>query len=316
MIVTVTLNTCIDRALFVPSFELNRTIRVKDIAYGMGGKPMVAAWVLRVMGIDSLALGLAAGPTGKQMKRMLDLHGVSTDFVWTEGDSRHNTLIICLDGSGQTTLSVDTLEVRSKHLDHFWKKFQNALDFATCVVLGGSLPKGIEPAIFAELVATAGKRNIPVVFDASGAGLTEGLKSRPMVIKPNRGELEELTGSKITTLADALRSASEIHAEHGSIVVTTLGALGAIAVLENGTYFIPPLPVSQVINSAGAGDAILAGLALALSRREPIENGLRIGFAAAAAVLLTPATGDCKLEDILRFEKLVTLESIPSETIF
>ncbi len=309
MIVTVTLNTCIDRALFIPSFQLNRTLRVKDVAYGIGGKPMVASWVLRILGTDSLALGFAAGPTGKQMEKMLDEHGVYTDFVWVEGDSRQNTLIICSDGSGQTTLTVNTLTVKRKHLDQFRKKYIKSLDSASCVVLGGSLPKGVEPAIFAELIDAARKKEIPVVFDASGPGLVAGLKGRPMVIKPNRDELEELTGSKIKSLADAFQSAREIQAETRAMVVTTLGELGAIAALPDKTYFIPPLQVNQVLNRAGAGDAILAGLASALSQREPIETGLRIGFASAAAVLLTPATGDCRLEDIRRFEPLIRLEA-------
>lgn len=309
MIVTVTLNTCIDRALFIPSFQLNRTLRVNEVAYGMGGKPMVASWVLRTLGTDSLALGLAAGPTGKQMKKMLDAHGVPTDFVWAEGDSRHNTLIICSDGSGQTTLTVDTLAVKRNHLDKFWKKYIKSLDSASCVVLGGSLPKGVEPAIFAELIEAARKKEIPVVFDASGPGLAAGLKGSPTVIKPNRDELEELTGSKINSLSDAFQNARQIQAEYSAMVVMTMGELGAIAVLQDRTYFIPPLQVNQVVNRAGAGDAILAGLALALSLRQPIETGLRIGFAAAAAVLLTPATGDCRLEDIRRFEPVVRLEA-------
>ncbi len=123
MIVTVTLNTCIDQALFIPSFQLNHTLRVTGMAYGMGGKPMVASWVLRILGIDSLALGLAAGPTGKQMQEMLAGQGVSTDFVWAEGDSRRNILVICSDGSGQTTLSVDTLTVKRSHLDQLREKY-------------------------------------------------------------------------------------------------------------------------------------------------------------------------------------------------
>ena len=309
MIVTVTLNTCIDRALFIPSFQLDRTLRVNEIAYGMGGKPMVASWVLRILGIDSLALGLAAGPTGEQMKKMLAAHGVSTDFVWAEGDSRHNTVIICSDGSGQTTLTVDTLTIKRHHLDQLRNKYSKSLDSASCIVLGGSLPKNVEPAIYAELIDEARKKDIPVVFDASGPGLAAGLKGCPTIIKPNRDELEELTGVKIKSLPDAIQNARQIQAAYGAIVVATLGELGAIAVLQDRTYFIPTLPVDQVVNRAGAGDAILAGLASALSQRQPIETGLRIGFASAAAVLLTPATGDCHIEDIKRFEPFVRLEA-------
>ncbi len=120
---------------------------------------------------------------------------------------------------------------------------------------------------------------------------------------------KNLTGSKIENVVDAFRAARDIQAEYRIMVVATLGESGAIAVLHDKTYFIPPLPVEQVVNRAGAGDAILAGLAAALSQRQPIETGLRTGFASAAAVLLTPATGDCRLEDIRRFEPLVRLEA-------
>ncbi len=308
MIVTLTLNTCIDRALFVPSFQLNRTLRVTETAYGLGGKPLVASWVLAILRSESLVLGLAAGPTGRQIKKMLDQRRIRSDFVWVKGDSRLNTLIICGDGSGQSTLTVESLEVKKAHLDQLWKKYLEALESATCVVLGGSLPKGVEPDIFARLIGAARQKNIPVVFDASGPGFAAGLTSRPTVIKPNRDELEELTGSKIRNVEDAWRCASAIQAQSGAMVVTTLGDWGAIAVLQDRTYFIPPLKIDKVVNSAGAGDAILAGLALALSRREALENGLKVGFAAAAAVLLTPATGDCRLEDVVSFESQVRLE--------
>jgi 1-phosphofructokinase family hexose kinase len=315
MIVTLTLNTCIDRALFVPSFQFNRTLRVTETACGLGGKPLVASWVLGILKSESLVLGLAAGPTGRQIKKMLDQRGIRSDFVWVGGDSRLNTLIICTDGSGQSTLTVESLTAKKAHIDRLWKKYLDVLESASCVVLGGSLPKGVEPEIFAGLIDAAYQKKIPVVFDASGPGLTAGLMSRPTIIKPNRDELEELTGSKIRNVKDAWRCASTIQAKFGTMVVTTLGDWGAITVLQDRTYFIPPLKIDKVVNSAGAGDAILAGLALALSRHEPIENGLRVGFAAAAAVLLTPATGECRLEDVLSFESQVRLVRYPERNL-
>jgi 6-phosphofructokinase 2 len=62
-----------------------------------------------------------------------------------------------------------------------------------------------------------------------------------------------------------------------------------------------------VISTAGAGDAVLAGLAAALSRGKPIDEGLRLGFAAATAVCLTPATADCRRKDIERLLPQVKL---------
>ncbi len=78
--------------------------------------------------------------------------------------------------------------------------------------------------------------------------------------------------------------------------------------LPGRAYRIPALK-GQVVNAAGAGDAVLAGLAAALDRGQPVEEGLRLGFAAAAAVVLTPGTADCRRADVERF--LPQIELIP-----
>ncbi|MCZ7543052.1 MAG: PfkB family carbohydrate kinase [Anaerolineae bacterium] len=69
---------------------------------------------------------------------------------------------------------------------------------------------------------------------------------------------------------------------------------------------MPPVPV-EVVNPAGAGDAVLAGMAAALAQGKPFEEGLRLAFAAAAAVCLTPGTADCRREDVERLLPQVQL---------
>lgn len=308
MIVTVTPNTAIDRTLFVPSFQLNRTIRASMAAVGMGGKAADASWILGELGIPSLALGFAAGQTGRQMESMLRARGVETDFIWVEGETRVNTLIVCEDGSGQSTIAVDSLVVASADVAALEARCQAALDGATCLVAGGSLPPGVDPAFYTGLVRSARERGIPVIFDASGPSLAAGLAGRPTFIKPNQAELEELAGQPVPSVEAAYRAARDLQARHGISLVVTLGEDGALAVLPDRAYRIPPLPV-EIVSTAGAGDGVLAGLAAALSGGEPLEEGLRLGFAAASAILLTPATADCRRADVERL--LPAVELIP-----
>ena len=63
----------------------------------------------------------------------------------------------------------------------------------------------------------------------------------------------------------------------------------------------------KVVNTAGAGDGILAGLAAAMHQGKPIEEGIRLGIAAASAVLLTPGTADCRRSDVDRLLNQVEL---------
>jgi 1-phosphofructokinase family hexose kinase len=307
MIVTVTPNTGIDLSLRVPEFELNQTIRASQSALGMGGKATDVSWILGRLGVPNLATGFAAGYTGRQMVKMLEECGSTTRFVWTGGETRRNTIIIAQDGTGQSTFTTSTLEVLPRHLSKFNQVFQEALSQATCLVLGGSLPRGVPTSFFKNLIEIAHAQSIPVLFDASGPGLLAGLQGKPDLIKPNRVELEEITGATIHSRQDAYQAARRVQQKFGVAVIATMGREGAFAVLSDRSYWIPGLNL-EVISSAGAGDGVLAGLAVAYSKRQPVEEGLRLGFALANAVLLTLPTADYDPKDLDRIYPLIELQ--------
>jgi len=306
MIVTITLNTAIDHILFVPEFRLGETIRSTRSLLSIGGKGADASYILGTLGIDNLALGFKAGVFGDRMESMLQERGVRTDFVTVGGETRISTLII-EPGAGQSTFTVDTLQITREHIEAFFQRFEAALDGAGCVVIGGTPPLAFPLDAYAEVIRLANNRSIPTVLDASGEALQATVSAQPTVIKPNLRELEDLAGHPLDSLEKVARAARETMRAHGCSVIATLGEQGALAVLPEKTYHIAPLEV-EVVNSAGAGDAVLAGLAHALDQHAPLEEGLRLGFAAAAAVMLTPRTADCEPAQVERFKSQVVLE--------
>jgi len=307
MIVTVTANTTIDQVLFIKTFELNRTMRATRTMQSMGGKPTDASWILGEIGIPSLALGFAAGPMGEKVKHMLASRGVIHDFITVGGDTRINVIIVCEDGP-QSTITTSSLEIAPEHVDALCRRFEQSLDEASVVIIGGTLPAAMGPSFYTDMIALARSHSVPVIFDAAEANLSAGLKANPTYIKPNRDELEALLGRSLPTLEDVYQAGRDIVERYGTSPVITLSGDGALAVLPDRAYHIPPLKV-EVVSAAGAGDAVLAGLAASLDRGQPIEEGLRLGFAAAAAVLLLPGTADCRREDVERF--LPQIELIP-----
>src|SRR5574341_1269278 len=278
MIVTLTPNTAVDYTLTVPSVQLNATLRTSAHAWGMGGKAADVSWILGKLGIPSLALGFAANSTGEQMDRMLHESGVTTDFTWVDGETRLNIVVVCTDGSGQSTFTTSSLKVTADHLWDLENRYQSALEKATCVVMGGSLPAGVPPDFYQGAIAQARCCGIPVIFDSSGPSLWMGLQGKPTLIKPNRDELGELLGGRFVAIDEVHHAAGKLHSDTGIDLIVTLGEEGALAFLGGQCYHIPPLSVS-VASVAGAGDGVLAGMALAIERREPLEKGLRYGFA-------------------------------------
>src|SRR5262249_9202999 len=123
-----------------------------------------------------------------------------------------------------------------------------------------------------------------------------------------RHELGQLMGRTIESVETAYRCGLEIHQRYGVWPIITLDREGGVAILLEGVYRILPLTV-EVVNAAGAGDAVLAGLASGLDGAQPLVEGLRLGFAAAAAVVTMPGTAECHRADVEHF--LPQIEIIP-----
>jgi 1-phosphofructokinase len=115
---------------------------------------------------------------------------------------------------------------------------------------------------YAEGIAQAHERGVPVIFDSSGPPLVAGIKSHPNFIKPNLAELHDLIGCSPSSQEEVQKAAEKLHIEFDTNVTLTLGAEGAIAVFKNSSFFIHPISI-PVVSSAGAGDGVLAGMALA-----------------------------------------------------
>ena len=310
MIVTLTPNTAIDLIVTIPKFTPDRTIRSTHTSYSMGGKPTDASWILGRMGVSSRALGLSAGAIGVKVNTMLNAFGVITDFVEAEGETRINTVILDEASREQTTITTASMAVNETHLEELRIKARDALQTATVLIIGGSLPTGVSSEFYREMIQLAHEHHVPVIFDASEPHLGIGLQAKPTFIKPNQYELSALVGRDISTIEEAYQVGQDILQQYGTQSVITLGGEGALAILKDRAYRIPPIKV-DVKSAAGAGDAVLAGLAHAIHHGQAIEEGLKLGIATATAVCLQTGTAAYDVADMERLLPHVELNPYP-----
>lgn len=310
MILSLTPNTTIDLTVFVPKLVTDTTLRASKTVYSLGGKPTDASWILGRMGVPSLALGLAAGSVGDKVKALLEEFDVNVDFVRAEGETRINTVIIDESTGEHTTITSASMFVQPHHLAALRQRYRQALKSASVVITGGSLPPGMQPEFYVEAIQMAREQGVPVIFDASQPNLEVGLRAQPDFIKPNNHELSALVGYELDSTAALYAAGSAILERHGSEVIISRGKDGALAVLRQGSYRIPAIEVA-VSSPAGAGDALLAGLAHAIHHGQPIKEGLRLGLATATAVCLQPGTAVYDVADMRRFLPQVELMPYP-----
>jgi 1-phosphofructokinase len=299
MIVTLTCNTGLDHTLVVSEFRKNDTLRAAEAALSMSSKPTDCSFILGTLGIPSIALGFAAGHIGDLVEKLLRERGVETRFTRVAGSSRVNTILLDRSDGTMTTVTSAPLIVRAAHVDALRESLLEHLPDARVLVIGGTMPRGVPPALYGELIPLARAAGVPVIFDASEPYLSAGVAGKPTVVKPNRHELAEWTGQSVDTPDAALMAARALHQRHGVQLVVSLDKDGAAAVFDHAAYLVPPLNV-PVVSAAGAGDAVLAGLAASIARGEPIEEGLRLGIAASAAVCMQLGTAECDPADVAR----------------
>lgn len=309
-VLTVTPNTAMDRCLLVPDFALGTTVVAEDATLAMAGKPADASLVLARLGVQSVATGLAGGKTGRLMVRLLRREGIDCRFLRCPGRTRVNVVIIKKGTGRQGTITVPSLHPRHEDGERLLEQVRGLLPGRRWLVLGGSLPDGVAPDLYARMIEAAHEHGVRSLLDASGQTLLNGLPARPAIIKPNQVELGAALGRTLRTPQEVVAAARQLCQDRGlEVVVVTLGEEGSICVTPEEAWRVPPVPV-EVINTAGAGDAFGAGLIKGLLEGLPLPEALAWGTAAASATLLTLGTADCRYEDVIRLLPRVRVEPI------
>lgn len=309
MVITVTLNPCIDRTVRVDGFAPGKTNRVADSRCDAGGKGVNVAVALRNLGENVCCLGFNFTEDGGLLAETLERLQIKSDFVPVEGRLRTNIKIFDLKTREMTELNEAGSEVGPRQLERLEETAERHLPKAELLVLSGSAPPGVPDGFYRRLAERAARHGVRTVVDARGPLLRESLAARPCLIKPNRDELEETFGEKTVSRADAVRVARRAIALGAGMVCVSLGKEGALLVTADAAYFSPGADI-EVRGVQGAGDSLVAGMSYAAVRGMPLPEVLRCGVAAAHASLLLDGTQMCTRAGFLEMLPRIDAEKL------
>src|SRR5437879_7049694 len=142
MFLTVTANTGLDRVRFVPRLDRGRRHEATRTVLSMGGKGCDVSLILRALGEETLAIGLAAGENGRKAEAWLREAGAGTDFIWTEGETRQNTVLIEEETLRHTTLCAEGLRPGPETFAQLLARVEEHAPRAAAVAVCGTLPAG------------------------------------------------------------------------------------------------------------------------------------------------------------------------------
>ncbi|MBA3422493.1 MAG: 1-phosphofructokinase family hexose kinase [Thermoleophilaceae bacterium] len=284
MIITVTLNAAIDKTLAVPNFALGRRHRAVEQTSMAGGKGVNVARALKALGQPVIATGVAGGPTGTRIIEQLTADAVLNDFVRIREESRTSTAVVDPTSGEQTEINERGPAVSEAELDLFVDKLLYLAKGAAMCVFSGSLPRGIEPDLYARLVEELGRLGVATMLDAEGEPMRLATRAGPSVVTPNEPEAEELVGHEFGDEADragALRSIADLGAREAIMTMPT-GCLALVGDPPDRHLRRATVEALEPVSAVGSGDAFLAGLVAARYGGDSPEERLRFAVACGA----------------------------------
>ena len=288
MILTICPNPSIDCTIELDNLNVGMLNRVRNKVETYSGKALNVAKGIARLGAKSIATGFMFDDHGTMFEHVLEKEGVEHAFVYSKGGARVNYKII--DKRSMLTEINDRGETvdRNKQLELIEKVKSLSKDIDIAVV-SGSLPSGVKPSFYKEIVSVI-PENVKVIVDTEKANMEEALSGRKVfMVKPNLRELESFTEKDIKTKRDMIEACKKYLDMGVENVLVSLGADGALLTNGKTHYFCKSQNVA-VNSTVGAGDCMISAVCVGLSQGKSMKEILQMSVAAGTASITTSGT--------------------------
>ena len=305
-IVTLTMNPALDIATATERVEPAHKLRCTVPRYDAGGGGINVARAVHALGGEALAIFPAGGAAGETIGHLLNQEGVAYQTVAIAGFTRESLAVEERRTGNQYRFILPGPEIGPADQERCLEALSAAAPRAAYIVASGSLPLAVPDDFYARVATLAKRHGKRLVLDTSGAALKQAGQG-VYLLKPSLRELEQLVGRELHGARDEEAACRKVIAQdRAEIVVLSLGARGALLVSQDESARVPAIPV-EARGTVGAGDSMLAGILVGLTRGLPLAEAVHFGMAAGAAALLGSGTQLCRLSDVERLSAQLSL---------
>ena len=308
---TVTLNPTIDVSTSVRQLINHHKLRCDTALEQVGGGGINVGQVLHSLG-SSVELFWPSGRwRGQQIRQRLESDGLNSLTVDIEEENRQCFTVFETDTKheyrfvlpGPTLSRAEEQTCLQTILQHLPDQY---------LVLSGSLPPGLEPDFYAQVIRGAKQiqPNLRIVVDTSGAPLRHALDEGVFLFKPSREEFCDVTQHPAKDPIDCVKACRTLITQgQTAFVALTLGAEGSLLVSATNAWRVAPLQV-EVSSTVGAGDSYVGGFLHALAQGLGPEQASRVATACAASALQTQGKLAFDPQQIVALAKRVEIEPL------
>ena len=267
-------------------------VQVAKIDERLGGAANVARNA-SALGAKTTILGvIGQDEAGKRVEQLLQESGIQSQL---QADSKVPTTVkLRVIARQQQLIRLDFEETPSQNsLDEKLKRFESLLPQVDVVILSDYGKGALEQVSAMIALAKANKKL--VLVDPKGDAYSK--YKGATVLTPNRSELRQVIGqwsdeADLTKRAQSLRQELEL-----SALLLTRSEEGMTLFTEKGTEHVRA-QAREVFDVSGAGDTVIATLAVAMAAGWPLERAMALANRAGGIVVGKLGTATVSAEEL------------------
>jgi len=303
MIITVTLNPCIDKSSVVAHLKPESKLRCTEVVNEPGGGGINVSKALSRFDINAVALFPCGGHNGDMLKTLLKESQLEFHAVNSQVETRENWIVLESETVKQFRF---TFPGRAVEEATIVKLIDDIRMFSpTYVVASGSLPPGLPDYFYGLIVKTTNALGAKCIVDTSGAALQALKGKKAYLIKPNIGELCKMLNVDYLQKEEVPEAAQQaVRDGFAELIAVSMGAQGAWLVSATEAHFAtaPQVPTRSTV---GAGDSMVAGMTYMLQKGAALEQTIQFGVACGSAATMNDGTQLFKATDAMNLYKKI-----------
>lgn len=257
------------------------TTRVRERRENLGGKGGNQAVGLAQLGVPVSLLGVVGDDqVGRRVLDQARSDGIDTSLVVRRSGTETALVVNIVDSEGQWHY-LESMPPATLLAEPDVAAAQ-ALDVASAVLV--QLQQPTSTALAAARRAHAAGARVLLDGAPEDERQRDALLAAADIVRADTREAEKLTGTRVTDAESALRVGRELLRRGPWMVALEVSSDGNVFIWHDGEALIP-LVDTPVVDTTGAGDALVAGLVAALLRGQEPRQAAHFAVAAAAATV-------------------------------
>lgn len=254
-------------------------VKVERLEERLGGAANVARNAAAVGAQTALLSVVGNDEAGRSLARLLQEGGIDAGLQ-VDGDI-DTTVKLRVIGRQQQLLRIDFETVPSHEiLQAKLQEFQRRVENCDAVILSDYGKGGL--AHISEMIRLARAAGKPVLVDPKGDEY--GKYAGATVITPNRSELKQVVG-RWSSEDELTRKAQALRAELGLEALLVTRSEEGMTLFRDGEVVHQPAQAREVFDVSGAGDTVIATLAVMLASGADWKEAIRVANVAAGIVV-------------------------------